>query len=62
MGEHGNCKRCIRLTGIGKAIDDVNEKLVGSLMFLRNGHLKMSMSEFEDSLFEFPKKKSILEM
>lgn len=42
-----------KLTGIGKASDEENEKLVGSLMFLKNGHLRMESSS------RSPGKKSI---
>lgn len=47
---------------MGKAIDVEKDKLVGSLMFLRNGHLTMSWSKFDNPPFTFPNKKSILEM
>lgn len=50
------------LTGTGIAIEFEKEKLVGSLMFLRNGHLKMSWSNSEDPPFMLPNKKFILEM
>lgn len=56
----GNCKcRKTQLTGIGNAKDEEKEKLVGSLMFLRNGHLSISSCEGTDSLKSL-KKFSIL--
>lgn len=51
----------ISLTGIGKAMDDIEEKekLVGSLMFLKNGHFRMSTGEGIKSSFAPLKKHSI---
>lgn len=40
-------------------MDDEKEKLVGSLMFLKNGHLTMSSGEGVDSSFWSLKKNSI---
>lgn len=50
----------IQLTGIGKAIGVEKEKLVGSLMFRKKGHLTMPWSNGEDSSFKSLKKNSIL--
>lgn len=40
-------------------MDDEKEKLVGSLMFLKNGHLSMSSGEGVDSSFRSLRKNSI---
>lgn len=49
------------LTGMEKGMAVEKEKLVGSLMFRKNGHLTMSWLRAEDSPFKFPMINSILE-
>jgi len=50
-----SCKPREKLTGIGKAKGETNEKLVGSLMFLKKGHLRI-----ESSLISLAKKSILL--
>lgn len=50
-----------QLTGMGKAIAVEKEKLVGSLMFRKNGQRSTSVLKSEDLLTVFPNINSILE-
>jgi hypothetical protein len=50
-----SCQPRGKLTGIGKAKGETNEKLVGSLMFLKKGHLRI-----ESSLISLAKKSILL--
>lgn len=51
----------LSLTGMGTAMALEKDKLVGSLMFRKNGHLAMSSLKGEQSPFKFPKTKSIIQ-